>query len=211
MRDKVLEILNSLPASGVDTASACEQILAFLVEWKKWSAKIDLTSESDELSVLRKHVFDSLQYARALRPTGFTMDIGSGAGFPGIPLKIIFPEMPMILVESRRKRANFLKSVAGALKLERLEIINARAEDLARSEARLLASFDQVIFKAVGPLAQCLEWGLPFLKADGRIVIKKEPGDPQQTPPGLRLREKIAIASLAGVASELLVYVKCST
>ena len=218
MREQVLEILNHPLLElgkhcGDATASpdrTVTQLLGFLAEWKKWSRRIDLTSEADDPSFLRKHVFDSLQYARALRCDGRTLDIGSGAGFPGIPLKIVCPEMQMVLVESRGKRANFLKSVVRALKLENIEVINARAEDL-----ECHGQFDQVVFKAVAPLPQCLEWGFPFLKEDGRIVIKKEPadhaGEAYAEIAGLRLREKIPIQSLSGVSSDLLVFQKCST
>ncbi|OGW21640.1 MAG: 16S rRNA (guanine(527)-N(7))-methyltransferase RsmG [Nitrospinae bacterium RIFCSPLOWO2_12_FULL_47_7] len=221
MKDKVLEVLNHLEIQGesgpIDKGLVCDQILAFLAEWKRWSGKIDLTSESDDLSVLQKHVFDSLQYARALRCVGWTMDIGSGAGFPGIPLKIVYPKMHMVFVESRKKRANYLKSVVRALNLTNIEVINDRAENLAPME-QYAGQFDQVVFKAVAPLFQCLEWGLPFLKEGGLIVIKKEPvaelpldcKAPDSVGP-LRLRDKIAIQSLSGIPSDLLIFEKCST
>lgn len=230
MRERVLRILShphlELPleyrgGSGAvappSVVLVCDQILAFLAEWHKWSLKIDLTSEVDEQSILEKHIFDSLQYARALKREGRTLDIGSGGGFPGIPLKIIFPDMPMVLVESRRKRASFLQSVARTLGLKNIEIIHCRAEDLGKREG-YCGQFDQVTFKAVAPLSQCLEWGLPFLKSGGHIVVKKEPvgsgGDktPDKNFAGkLRLLEAIPIQSFAGVTSDLLVFEKCST
>lgn len=214
MRERVLEILTGLQLpNGISLASTCDQMLAFLAEWKKWSGKIDLTSENDAKLVLERHIFDSLQYARALRKEGRTMDIGSGAGFPGIPLKIVYPEMNMVLVESRRKRANYLKTVVSALSLKNIEVINARAEELAERE-EYRNQFDQVIFKAVGPLQKCMEWGLPFLKDGGRLVVKKEPDadmgsvkDSKQ----FALLEKMPIKNLAGIASEILVFGKCST
>lgn len=220
MKEKVFEILThpalqlahfSMDSNNALLTTACELMLGFLAEWKKWSRKIDLTSEDDARLVLEKHVFDSLQYARALRQDGNTMDIGSGAGFPGIPLKIVFPEMAMVLVESRRKRANYLKSVVNTLSLKNIEVINARAEELDEDYQR---RFDQVIFKAVAPLRECLEWGFPFLKEGGRLVVKKEPGvGIAEGSYGKRyaLVEKIPIKSLAGIASELLVFEKCST
>ena len=218
MREKVLEILTHpalqlahLSADTSNLTSVCDQMLAFLAEWEKWRRKMDLTSENDARLVLEKHIFDSLQYARALHKEGSTMDIGSGAGFPGIPLKIVYPGMDMVLVESRRKRANYLKSVVHVLNLKNIKVINARAEEL---DVEYQKRFDQVIFKAVAPLQECLELGLPFLREGGRLVVKKEPEADMTEGNWAKhyvLKEKMPIQSLAGISSELLVFEKCST
>jgi 16S rRNA (guanine527-N7)-methyltransferase len=220
MREKIFEILThpalqlghfSPDTNSTSLASACDLMLAFLAEWEKWSRKMDLTSENDARLVLEKHIFDSLQYARVLRKEGSTMDIGSGAGFPGIPLKIVYPGMDMVLVESRRKRANYLKSVVHVLSLKNIKVINARAEELDEEYQK---RFDQVIFKAVAPLQECLELGLPFLREGGRLVVKKEPEADMTEGNWAKhyaLKEKMPIQSLAGISSELLVFEKCST
>ena len=70
-----------------------------------------MTSEKDSASFLQKHFFDSLQFCRVVEEQHFTMDIGSGGGFPGLPLKLVYPQLAIVLVESQRKRANFLKQV----------------------------------------------------------------------------------------------------
>lgn len=220
MREKILEILRhpsldlkSRP-SGLDdpAAKVADQFLAFLSEWNQWSPKIDLTSEGDAQTVLEKHVFDSLQYARAIPENDpAVLDIGSGAGFPAIPLKIVRPGFRMVLVESRRKRANFLKSVARSLALRDLEVVHARAEELAR-EKNYPNRFDYVTFKSVAPLAECLSLALPFLKPGGRIIIKKEAEtDISPESAGLRLKEEIPIQSFYGIPSKLMVFEKCST
>ncbi|MBI5426777.1 MAG: 16S rRNA (guanine(527)-N(7))-methyltransferase RsmG [Nitrospinae bacterium] len=208
---KTIEILGH-PGLGLDASAQSpdkvEKMLAFLAEWGKWSRKIDLTSEDDPQAVLEKHVFDSLQYARALRGRcPEILDIGSGAGFPGIPLKIIFPDYPMTLVESRRKRANFLQAVARSLALPRLEVVNARAEELLQKEG-YAGRFDYIVFKAVAPMAECLEMGFPFLKTGGRIVIKKET---DTASPSLPVTEEIPIQSYHGIPSKLMIFEKCST
>jgi len=76
---------------------------------EKWNDKINLTSEKTAPEILEKHVFDSLQYLRWLNPSQKTLDIGSGAGFPGLPIKIIYPDLDLTLLESQRKRCSFLR------------------------------------------------------------------------------------------------------
>ena len=96
----------NIECSGI-VESKIQQYLELLV---KWNYKFNLTAEKDPDSILKRHVFDSLQYSRVLRPYFRVMDIGSGAGFPGIPLKIIFPTLNLVLVESKRKRCSFMEA-----------------------------------------------------------------------------------------------------
>ncbi len=173
----------------------------------KWNHKINLTAEKDPESILKRHIFDSLQYCRALKPDFRTMDIGSGAGFPGIPLKIIFPEMPLVLVESQRKRCSFLETVIRELGLDRAEVINARAEDIPAQQE---GQFDAVVFRAVSGVNPCLALGERFLVAGGRLVLKKPP-DETLPESELSLKDEITITSYQGLVSSLLIYEKCST
>lgn len=183
------------------------RIQLFLDLLVKWNDKINLTAEKDPEDILKRHVFDSLQYCRALKPDFRVMDIGSGAGFPGIPLKIIFPEMPLVLVESQRKRCSFLETAIRGLKLDRAEVINARAEDLPAHQE---GQFDAVIFRAVSGVEPCLALGERFLAPGGKLVLKKPPNAtlPKST---LSLQEEIPITSFHGLVSSLLIYEKCST
>ncbi len=181
------------------------QIRCYLDLLVKWNQKINLTAEKDSESILKRHIFDSLQYSRALKPNFLVMDIGSGAGFPGIPLKIIFPEMSLVLVESQRKRYSFLETVVRELRLDRTEVINARAEDIpVQQEGR----FDAVIFRAVSGVKPCLALGERFLATGGRVVLKKSPNEtlPESK---LSLKAEIAITSYQGAISSLLIYEKC--
>ncbi|MDP6808969.1 MAG: class I SAM-dependent methyltransferase, partial [Desulfobacterales bacterium] len=94
MKKRLINLLSDekLPLeSGVDPEVAAEQLLIYLAEWRRWNAKINLTAETDEHSVIDRHIRDSLQYARAVSPGTRVVDIGSGAGFPGIPLKVVLP------------------------------------------------------------------------------------------------------------------------
>ena len=112
MKNRLIELLSEGSIdldSDTSPESAAEHLILYLTEWKRWNAKINLTAERDELSVINKHIYESLQYARVISPTGSLVDIGSGAGFPGIPVKIIRPKLEIVLVESQRKGQIFLK------------------------------------------------------------------------------------------------------
>ncbi|MCF8719167.1 16S rRNA (guanine(527)-N(7))-methyltransferase RsmG [Nitrospina gracilis] len=155
-----------------DPAGVAQSLSRFLRLWEKWNPKIQLTSEKDAVEVLRQHVFDSLQYARAMTPSEKTLDIGSGGGFPAIPLKILFPGLPLTLLESQRKKTGFLHAVGAELRFQDFQVVNARAEEAAADPA-LAGSFDCVTYRAVGSTVQCLAWARPFLKPGGRVVVKK--------------------------------------
>ena len=173
---------------------------------EKWNKKLNLTAEKDPESILKSHVFASFQYSRVVNPSFQVMDIGSGAGFPGIPLKIVFPELNLVLVESQRKRCSFMETTLRELKFDYAEVINDRAEDLPSSFEN---KFDAVIFRAVSGLRECLNLGKRFLDPGGRLIVKKPPdenADQQNLP--LPLKDNISITSYRGLVSSLLVYEK---
>ena len=137
------------------------------------------------------------------------MDIGSGAGFPGIPLKIIFPEMPLVLVESQRKRCSFMETVVRELELVQTEVIHVRVEDIPPIRE---GQFDAVSFRAVSSLNQCLKLGERFVAPGGKLIVKKPPEDsPTRQEFSLSLKDDISIISYQGLVSRLLVYEKCFT
>jgi len=208
MQATILQILQDPGLNGEFSSdlvvSKIEQYLQLLV---KWNQKINLTAEKDPEEILKRHVFDSLQNSRAIKPEFRVLDIGSGAGFPGIPLKIIFPELQLVLVESQRKRCSFLETAVRELELDQSEVINARAEDIPVER-----QFDAVVFRAVSGLQPCLDLGERFVLPGGRLVLKKPPqDDPLPSGTGFFLKEEIAITGYHGLASSLLVYEKCST
>ena len=175
----------------------------------KWNQKSNLTAEKDREEILTKRVFDPLQYVRAIE-TGFRgMDIGSGAGFPGILLKIIFPQLQLVLLESQRKRWSFLETAVRDLKMEQVRVLNARAEDISGSQA---GQFDVVVFRAVSGVQQCLHLSTRFLPSGGKVVLKKSPEENQLgSHPEFSLQKEVAITSYHGVVSSLLVFEKCFT
>ena len=149
MKKRLINLLSDekLPLeSGVDPEVAAEQLLIYLAEWRRWNAKINLTAETDEHSVIDRHIRDSLQYARAVSPGTRVVDIGSGAGFPGIPLKVALPSLEIVLVENQRKRANFLKNVIRSMQLQGLRSVHSRVEDLDDSFQN---KFDFIVLRHV--------------------------------------------------------------
>lgn len=184
-----------------DVEAQIRQYLGLLLKWNK---KINLTAEKDADNILKRHVFDSLQYSRALRNTMRVMDIGSGAGFPGIPLKIIFPELSLVLVESQRKRCSFLETVVRDLGLGKVEVINSRAEDIPNHYE---GQFDAVIFRAVSGLQACLTLGGRFVSPGGRVVLKKPPEESSSVfESRLLLQEEISITNYYGLVSSLMIF-----
>ncbi len=198
-------------ATDIAAAPVVSQLTQYLQLLRKWNRNINLTAEQDCGEILKSHVFDSLQYSKAIEPGFRVMDIGSGGGFPGIPLKIIFPQLRLILVESQRKRCSFLETVARELKMEQVQVLNARAEDIPAQQA---GKFDAVVFRAVSGGRECLTLSERFLSPGGRVVLKKNPEeDPRRMASGLQfsLREEISVTSYHAVVSRLLVFEKCST
>ena len=210
MQETILQILQDTRLGlDIETSRVVSQIRQYLQLLLKWNQKINLTAEKDPEEILKKHVFDSLQYVRAIEPGFRMMDIGSGAGFPGILLKIIFPQLQLVLLESQRKRCSFLETVVRDLEMEQVTVFNARADDISGNQ---VGQFDVVVFRAVSGAQECLSLSEEFLPSGGRVVLKKPPGENQTTfNPGFLLQKEVSITSYHGVVSNLLVFEKCST
>ena len=145
-----------------------DQLVLFLNEWKRWSLKINLTAETDELSVINKHIYESLQYARAISPYGLLVDIGSGSGFPAIPIKVMFPKLDVILIESQRKRANFLKAVIRSMGLSAIQCVHGRIEGFPEFFGR----YDFVTLRHVLEPSLSLELGSGLLNENGSLLLQ---------------------------------------
>ena len=140
----------------------------------EWNEKINLTAITDEREIILKHFIDSLTINKYVENVDNVMDIGTGAGFPGIPLKIMNESKSFILVDALNKRINFLEEVKNSLKLNSLDLIHSRSEDLAK-DLNYRENMDIVTSRAVANLRVLVEYMLPFVKLNGLCVCMKGP------------------------------------
>ncbi len=139
-----------------------------------WNQKTNLTAIKDESEMVIKHFFDSLTCLKAInRPASFSLvDVGTGAGFPGIPLKIVLPEISLTLVDSVGKKADFCRLVVDSLRLTSTDVLHARAEEVGHNSA-LREKFDYAAARAVAELAVLTEYLLPLVKVGGTALAMK--------------------------------------
>lgn len=137
----------------------------------EWNQKLNLTRITDPEEVILKHFIDSMVLSKFIQGNCFA-DLGTGAGFPGIPLKILRPELKVILMDSLKKRLDFLDIVIKTLGLISIDTVHARAEDFGR-DANYRGYFDTVSSRAVARLPILLEYALPVLKVKGLFLASK--------------------------------------
>lgn len=140
----------------------------------EWNDKINLTAITDKQEVIKKHFEDSLSISSVIdmNAVNSVIDVGTGAGFPGIPLKIVFPSLKLTLLDSLNKRINFLNTVVDELGLADVSAIHGRAEEYGR-DVVYRESFDLCVSRAVANLSTLSEFCLPFVKVGGYFVSYK--------------------------------------
>lgn len=149
-----------------------EQLAFHAAEMLKWNKKTNLTAITDPFDVAVKHVVDSAAVVNYASGSKKVLDIGTGGGFPGIPLKILAPSLDITLLEASRKKVSFLKHVIRTLKLENIHAIQARGESLS-AEPEFAGQFDLVLCRAFSGLDVFVNMAVPYLKEDGMIIAMK--------------------------------------
>ena len=169
------------------------QYYEFLVEKNK---VMNLTAIVDFDEVILKHFIDSLMIHQIVIPKGRLIDVGTGAGFPGIPLKIIYPDLDVVLLDSLNKRVQFLNEVIQKLGLEKIIAIHGRAEDLAKKD-NYREQFDFCVSRAVANLSTLSEYCIPFVRKEGFFIAYKSGKIQEELESGRR-----AINILGGIIEE---------
>ena len=151
-----------------------EQFRSYYELLTEWNKKINLTAITGYEDVVRKHFIDSILICSLLdlNKDIRIIDVGTGAGFPGIPIKILNLDCRIVLLDSLNKRVRFLETVVDELGLDNVECIHGRAEDVSR-EKKYRASFDLSVSRAVANLSTLCEYCIPFLKKGGMFVSYK--------------------------------------
>ncbi|HXK32962.1 MAG TPA: 16S rRNA (guanine(527)-N(7))-methyltransferase RsmG [Dehalococcoidia bacterium] len=187
MRDAFIRDASAYGIALTDAQAA--QFERYLELLREWSARINLVGDASAEVVRSRHFLESLALGAALRerellrPDSAVADVGAGAGFPGLPLKITWPGIRLTLIEATQKKAAFLTAVVEALKLTQVTVLAGRAETVAHDPAHR-ERYDLVVARAVAPLPALLEFALPFARIGGRVVAPK----------GSRAAEEVAAA-----------------
>jgi 16S rRNA (guanine527-N7)-methyltransferase len=173
--DELVDRLFTAAARPLD-ARRRHQLLTYLRELQRWNRTLSLTSITDEASIIRKHFLGSLDFLHAFTPLpGLPLlDVGTGAGFPGIPLKLWHPELAVDLVESSQRKQAFLQHVCRALSLADVRCLVTRVEDLAKDQD-MQAHYGVIVSRGVGGLRRWLPSALALLQSGGRLVLEKGP------------------------------------
>lgn len=185
----------ALAANGIPgNRELAEKIAVYMQLLEEWNRHMDLTAVTEEDETLDKHFIDSLTVLKSGFPgnAGSMIDVGTGAGFPGMVLAIACPELQVTLLDAQMKRLNFLQAVMDALQLKNVRLVHARAEDGARKKEHR-EKYDIAVARAVAPLNVLCEYLLPYVRTGGEMLCWKGPAVDQELETG-----KKAAAVLGG-------------
>ena len=149
-----------------------EKYTIHALELMKWNQKTNLTTITDPSEIAVKHFLDSMVPVKIIPPKASLLDIGSGGGFPGIPLKISLPSLSVTMIDASRKKVSFLKHIIRILELKNTDAIHIRAEELAKKPV-VERKFDIIISRALSSMKIFFLTALPFLKKEGAIIAMR--------------------------------------
>lgn len=149
-----------------------EKFAIHALELMKWNQKTNLTAITDPFEVAVKHFLDSIVPVKIIPSNASLLDIGSGGGFPGIPLKISLPSLSVTLIDASRKKVSFLKHIIRILELKNIDALHIRAEEFANKPG-IAKTFDVIISRALSSMTSFALTAIPFLKKEGVIIAMK--------------------------------------
>ena len=154
------------------TQKQTDQFYKYMQLLIEWNEKINLTAITKPEEIIQKHFIDSATIIKNLKNTKTLIDIGTGAGFPGIPIKIIKPEIEIVLLDSLNKRIKFLEEIIKKLELKNIKAIHSRAEEIGKNK-EYRESFDTVVSRAVANMTTLSEYTIPLVKIGGKAIYMK--------------------------------------
>ncbi len=172
-RAKVILANGAQELGLVPSTAEFGKLYALAAELKKWGRKINLTAIRDDEEIVIKHFLDSLTLLRIIGTKGTLLDIGSGGGFPALPLKILRHDLQVVSVDAVEKKIIFQRHAARHLDLNRFQALHARAEELA---AQFAGRFDWIVSRAFSDIPTFVRIALPLIKEGGQIIAMKGRG-----------------------------------
>lgn len=176
-----------------------EEFYLYMKNLIEWNNKINLTAIKEEKDIIIKHFIDSIVISQYINENK-VLDIGSGAGFPGIPLKIMNKDLDVTLIDSVNKKVTFLKDTIEKLKLKNIEAFHIRAEEMAHEKTHR-ETYDIVVSRAVANMSTLVEYMIPFIKVGGKCLCLKGPNSEEEIN-----SSKNAIKKLGGKIEKIINY-----
>ena len=212
--DFLVQVDQGARAMGIDLEPS--QINLFAVHAKElleWNRFANLTAITDPKEMAEKHFVDTVPLVPLIPKNALVLDIGSGGGFPGIPLKILRPDLKMCLIDASRKKTNFLKHVIRTLGLKDIEARHIRAEDLVKDLHATADYYSVIVSKAASKLDTLLDQALPLLRSPGMVIAMKaasvedelKEAKPRITSEALILEERAYHLPLLGIERTLII------